>query len=57
MSESTHDADEVKPPGARVPWEPPTLTALGNVKDLIRGGPKTGGGADGEGIRKPPVTG
>ena len=57
MSEPKQEPEEAKRPRTPSPWEPPTLTALGNVKDLIHGGPKTGGGADGEGVRKPPATG
>jgi hypothetical protein len=57
MSQPKHEPEAAKPPRVRHPWEPLTLTAIGNVKDLVRGGPKTGGGADGEGVRKPPVTG
>jgi hypothetical protein len=32
--------------GARRPWERPTLTALGHVRDLIQGGTKVSGNLD-----------
>lgn len=58
MSEPKQDPDEAQPPSARSAWERPTLTVLGNVKDLVRGGPKTGSALDSDhGMRKNPIAG
>jgi hypothetical protein len=31
---------------ARAPWERPTLTVIGHVRDLVQGGDKVSGNAD-----------
>jgi hypothetical protein len=52
--------DEDTPPGSsRAPWERPTLTELGDVKDLVRAAGKQSGNADSDGgnPRKPPLLG
>ena len=57
MSESL---DDDRPLGrSRAPWERPTLTELGDVKDLVRGSAKQSGNADSDGtsVRKPPLVG
>jgi hypothetical protein len=40
-------------------WEPPTLTWLGDVRDLVQGANKQSGNADSDGtsVRKPPLPG
>ena len=45
--------------GAKVPWERPTLTLLGDVQHLVRGATKASGNADSDGtsVRKPPLPG
>lgn len=55
MSEQPHAEDPANPPRPRGPWQRPALTPLGHVKDLILGGPKTGGADDPDfGSRKNP---
>ena len=52
--------DDDTPRGrVRVPWERPTLTELGDVKDLVRSSVKQSGtpDMDGTSIRKPPLVG
>lgn len=51
--------DEVPRVKVKPPWERPTLTVLGDVKDLVRGAVKQSGNADSDGtsVRKPPVPG
>jgi hypothetical protein len=55
MSQREHE----EAPPARAPWERPTLTALGDVRDLVKGATKQSGHADSDGtsVRKPPLPG
>jgi hypothetical protein len=54
----TEEPQRDRPAAPRAAWQPPAVTALGNVKELIRGGPKTGGGDDADhGMRKDPAIG
>jgi hypothetical protein len=52
-------ADEAPRGTPKPAWERPTLTALGDVKDLVRGATKQSGNADSDGtsVRKPPLIG
>ena len=53
-------ADDDAPRGTPKPtWERPTLTRLGDVKDLVQGATKQSGNADADGtsVRKPPLIG
>jgi hypothetical protein len=46
MSEPRSDAMEQARAGGRVPWEKPSVTLLGNLRDLVHGGGKTGPNSD-----------
>ncbi len=52
-------ADDEAPRGRPTRWERPTLTHLGDVKDLVQGATKQSGNndADGTSMRKPPLIG
>jgi hypothetical protein len=47
------ERDQVSREKGKVAWERPTLTLLGDVKDLIHAGEKSGPRADGSGSHKP----
>ena len=53
MSETERDGD-VGSTGGGLPWERPAVRLLGNLKDLVRGGPKTPGALDQDADRKTP---
>ena len=59
----TQLADDDREPApdtaAKIPWERPTLTRLGDVRELILGSTKQSGQADSDGtsVRKPPLIG
>ncbi len=42
------ERDQVSRENGKVVWERPTLTLLGDVKDLIHGAPKGGSDSDGD---------
>ena len=42
------ERDQVSRENGKVAWEPPTLTLLGDVKDLIHASGKAGSFADGD---------
>ena len=46
MSDQTPMSDEPPAMEAESPWTRPTLTLLGDVKDLVRGGGKSGANDD-----------
>jgi hypothetical protein len=46
METSHPRADEPQPPQAKGPWARPTLTYLGNLRDIVHGVGKTGEHAD-----------
>jgi hypothetical protein len=49
--------DQFETPDARGnkgEWEPPAVTLVGSVKDLVLGGPKMSGGHDQDANRKTP---
>jgi len=46
MSQPEQDAGGTQGVAARAPWERPTLTVIGNLKDLVQGFGKTGPNAD-----------
>jgi len=57
MSQREHE--EGQRAKAKIPWERPTLTGLGHVRDLVKGATKVSGNSDSDGtsVRKPPVPG
>lgn len=42
MSKSEEELDGTEGRPVKSPWERPTLTRIGNVKDLVQGSPKSG---------------
>jgi hypothetical protein len=53
MSETERDVDS-RGEVAGLPWERPVVTLLGNLRDLVRGGPKSPGNLDHDEARKTP---
>ncbi len=56
---SRPEREEAPQAKARAPWERPTLTMLGDVKDLVKAQGKISGNADSDAgsMRKPPLPG
>ena len=60
MNKSTQEPNELPPTEAKSPWERPTLTFLGDIKDLVQGTGKLTGpenDMDMTNIRKSPGQG